>query len=202
MNETTAQTALVSWVRGAAGLPANRVFMAEQDGPNPEDTTDDPFATLRFASLLGTGASDEVAYINHEDDEDPPDVGQELELKVLAYGVLVVTLQLYSAKTYGTTCAMALAQKCRTALSLPSVHSALSRSGLSVANPGNVLNVATRVETRWRGRAVLDVRFNVLNDASERLGYIETVSGTLTLEPIDGGSVDVPFVAPAPQPED
>jgi hypothetical protein len=175
VNETDMQTALVAWLRGA-GFDAQRVYLAEQDGFSPDELGDDAFATLKLRSFATAGP--EVVRIVHED----ADPGEEIEYRVQSHGILVVGVQAHTPKTVGDNSALAKLRRACTRLALPSVHKALSAAGLSLASAGDVLDVSTRLDTRWRGRASVELRFNALDDVSERLGYIATVEGTVGLD--------------------
>lgn len=179
------QTALVDWVKEATGL-AN-VYMADQNGHSIEEIDELAYATLRLGQFLREG-HDEVAR------SDGVDV---VTYTVRSFGLMVVTLQTYSPNSNGTNCALELAMKARRDLALPSVHSMLATAGMSVADPGSVLSVPAVVETKWRGRAVCDVRFNVRDDVSEDVEYIESVSGTFQFTPPSNRPTE-DFEAPEP----
>lgn len=172
MDLATLQTALVTWVKGATGL--EDVYMADQNGPSIDTQGEDPWATLRLAQLVSPAGGDEVT---RADDD------TQLAITVRSFPVLVVGLQTYSPKAAGTNSALDLAAQCRLALSLPSVRRALSVAGMSLGSIGVVSAVPVVMETKWRGRAVLELRFNVRDDVSETLGYIGSVSGAVNFTP-------------------
>jgi hypothetical protein len=179
MDTTVAQTALVAWLRGA-GFLDQRVYVSEQDGFNPDELGNDAYATIKLRSFASPGS--EVIRIDHSEDEDPPDAGEEIEYRVQSHGVVLVSVQAYTPTTVGNSSALALVRAARARLALPSVHRALSAAGLSLATAGDVLDVSTRLDTRWRGRASMELRFNALDDVSERVGYIGAVEGTVGLD--------------------
>lgn len=153
------EDALHAWLKGATGVTC---IWAEQSGPQPKP----PYCTLRIDGPRRLGGADEL-----RQEADGHDVRQ------LAAGQreLTVQCQAFTAGMNGQATARELLTKAQARLSLPAVQEQLADVGLSVIDEGNVQNVSTVLETKWQGRAALDVRIGCADSAEDRVGSIESV---------------------------
>ena len=150
---------LHAWLKAATGVTC---IWAEQSGPQPKP----PYCTLRIDGPRRLGGADELRQDGDGDDVRQLAVGQR---------ELTVECQAFTSRTTGSATARELLTKAQVQLSLPSVHERFSEVGLSVIDEGDVQNVSTVLETKWQGRAALDVRIGCADSAEERVGSIESV---------------------------
>ncbi len=153
------EDALHDWLKAATGVTC---IWAEQSGPQPRP----PYCTLRIDGPRRLGGADELRQ---------EAAGEDVRQLVVGQRELTVQCQAFTAGTNGLATARELLTKAQVRLSLPSVRDQLSEVGLTVIDEGNVQNVSTVLETKWQGRAALDVRFGCADSAHERAGSIETV---------------------------
>lgn len=164
------QTAVRTWVQGSAGLGANKIIWANQNGNRIER----PFVTLRFGDLVPIGATDEKrrTWVGTP--------GAELLETVVGQRILTLTVQAFTQQTVGSDTARAILSKVQTALRLTTVRDALNNAGLAPFDIGTVQEISTVLDGDFEGRALMAVRFHVAETVSETLTYIEKV------EPITG----------------
>lgn len=124
--------------------------------------------------------------------------GQEIKLEVRGFREVTLELEVFTATLADSTDALALAEKIRSALRLPSVRDGLAAVGASAFDVGPTQYLPEIVAVGFRGRATLPIRcFVPAQDAADLTGYIATVSGTLTAKGGGtGGTITRPFGAP------
>lgn len=165
------EQAAVQWLEAATGLP---VHLAEQPGaPTPAGD----FLTLRLGDVGGVGVPREV----HRDVAGAP-LGEELEISAEQDGVLALSVQAFTRATTGPTAARALLSRAALALALPTRQGAFAAAGAGVLGWSPIQNLTALIDPSWQGRALLEVSLHVVESASERTGYIETVDLETTLE--------------------
>src|SRR5262249_29311933 len=157
VNWSEIEDALHAWLKAATGVTC---IWAEQSGPQPKP----PYCTLRIDGPRRLGGADEIRQA-----ADCRGVRQS------AGGPRQLTpqCQAYTAGTNGRATARELLTKAQLQLALPSVRDRLSEVGLSVIDEGNVQNVSTVLETKWQGRAALDVRLGCADTTAEQVESIE-----------------------------
>jgi hypothetical protein len=163
---TDIESAIQNAIEAATGLDDAHVIFAEQNGPQPSR----PFITIR----MGDGTS-RGEYVTHEHDA----VADELVLTAYSHRELVVSLQAFTSGTTGNT-ARAMLEALRLSLLLPTAREALRAVGLVPFEASRVQNITALDEADYQGRALLEVRCEVLQTAEERVPYIRTVAVTDT----------------------
>jgi len=164
------EDAIRKWVRDASRLADGQVIWSDQDGPRPLGV----FITIRLGDLLPLGAVDETAT-----DYDPTGgPGEEIVTTVRGVREFPVSIQCFGTDTVGRDTARALLSRVQTALGLPSVREALGTVGLSPFDAGQVRNLSVILDAQFEGRALLEVRFYVVEEMTERTTYISTVEVT------------------------
>lgn len=166
LNWATIQTALHAWIVAGTGLAVGRVVWANQAMPQPQR----PYVTLRLMALAPVG-HDGV----HSTTNLAAPAGEEVTLTVEGRRHLTVGVQAYASAVTGAGTAAELLAKAQTALSLPTVHAGLRAAGLAVLNEGGITDLSALLETKFEGRAAMDVRFHCVDEVAEKTGYIATV---------------------------
>lgn len=159
------ETALRTWLGAATGAV---VIFADQDGPQPPL----PYLTLGLPGLRREGGADEL----RDETELKAPAGQEVVLSTYGPRELTAHCQAFTAPTTGVGTARELLQQAQSALGRPDVLEQLAQVGLAVIDEGAVTVLNLVLETRFQGRAALDVRLRVTDGSASRTGYIETVS--------------------------
>jgi hypothetical protein len=176
------ESALVAFVETASGL-SGKVVLAMQTAPQPPM----PYATVRISGPRPAGGP-WPRIIQSFDAAQP--AGQEVSLQAVVDEELTVSLQFFTALTFGAGSARALMAQVRVALALQSTLDPLRAAGLALIDVGDIHDLSAILETAFQGRAALDLRFLVADDVTERTGYVGSVgiSGTVSG---DGASVTV-----------
>lgn len=161
------EAAIATWVNAATGL---FVIWTGQNNPRPSDD----FAQLKLLDLpLPPGQPELVSSYNPAAPS-----GQEIEFDWRVHGDFTVSINFFSAAVIGNTAARAVATAARNSMWLESNRAALAAVAVAVVEIGTVRNLTALIDTRYEGRAQLDVRFRACDGASETTGYIATVNVT------------------------
>lgn len=168
MNITTIQDALYDFVDGVTTWP---VIWAEQNAPAP----DDPYLTLRLDSFSKIDQDDQT----HANISGVVTVtgNREFILKVQAYGVGAIG-QLTVLDS---------------ALELFTKLESLRKSSIVYVRSEGVTDLTDLVETRYRGRASLDIVFRIAENQTDTIGLIEKAEGEATYERPVGADIVVPI---------
>jgi len=164
---TTVENAVQAWFAAASGVPSASVRWANQKVPRPSR----PYAELKRISVSDEGTFDELRL--SFDGAQP--AGQEIGVTTYGPRRVLVSCQVFSDVVTGAGTASEYVELARSALSLPSVLSALRAGGLSLVNRGGTRDLSALVETASESRAQLDVTFSVADCATDRTGYFDTV---------------------------
>lgn len=175
------ENALQALVKAATGFDNRHCYWAD---PNVSRPQDGPFATLELVDRQAVGLVPETEQIDHGDGAP----GQEVELSAKQTIDCGLRVQVFAPPARGTkpgtprgaASASTIASRLRLAASLPSNLDRLDAVGVSVYDFGNVLDVPAVVAADFEARAVLDLRFFVVDSVSEFTGYIGTVQVTDT----------------------
>lgn len=167
MTRSALEDAVRAWVLAASGLAADKVLFAHQNGVSP---VPGPAAIISLGDLSSVGLDE----TSHTYDVSRP-AGQEIEYTAAAVVETIASVSLFTRETVGDSSAMARAERCRVALSLPSVRDALNAAGVGVMAASTVRWVPEVDGARWQGQAVLEVRLVLRQTATERTGYISSV---------------------------
>ena len=173
--------ALQAAVVKATGLAADHVVWRSQDANQP---------TLSYIDLAVL-STEEVGEPWVDDDYDPDAVpGAEVTLTAKSETVMQLQVEVFTAlSTPDDAAALALANRVRVGLRLPSIRDALYAVGVIVVDAAQVQFVPAIVAAGFRGRATFDARVSMPSvTASETTTFIETVSGKGTGQ-LDGEPV-------------
>lgn len=163
------EQALVDWLHTETGLP---VIWLDQTGPR---------LTTDFIGLsLAQGGSIGLPAERRQGDNPNPSGqgGDEVEIDIVQRLRLSLTIQAFTASVTGSACARAQLIKAQTAIEKPSRRAALRAAGLVLEDRGTVQNTSGLLQTRFEGRALLQMSFSATDLASEFTGYIATVNVT------------------------
>jgi len=194
-NWKSIEDALRTWIQGVTGFDDQHCYFADQNVKSPGSG---PWVTIRLEGTEAVGAFDGTFALDRTVLGFPltppitmggPAPGTEIELQSMAPRYMDVTLQAFNGLvTHGTDflylSGATLLTRVQASLGQPSFRDPLNSAGLGVVDIGRVQNVAANIETRFEGRGILTVRFNLFDSASDFTGYIATVTGpTGTLNP-------------------
>jgi hypothetical protein len=179
LNLKAIEDAVLAWVRAGSSYADDKVILEAQGGSAPVGD----YIAVKIGGPSGSSSLDEVRLST-----DLTQVGQEVEQLVIGQRELGVSVKAFTSKTTGDSSGSALLGRVKTAIGLPSVRGALIDAGLGVTDVGDVQDLSTVFGAEFEGRALLEVRFHVVDTASERTGYIETVNLTDLTGPPAGTS--------------
>lgn len=175
-------------VARAGGLPVNSVVWKYGNVDAP--------ALPYVAISLGGSISIGIDYVRETYDASRAQ-GQEFELAVEGQREVPLEIECFTADVTTESSARALAERIRSALTLPSVRDILSAVGISPFDPGPVNWIPDVVSVGFRGRAVCTVRCYVpLAKIAEYVGYIATAHVTATVEGSETTPITRTFDAP------
>lgn len=187
---TAIEDALREYAFTATGLGPQALIFEGQNGSVPDPTS--PFMTIALGDLVKKGRDSVSTRF------DAGEVGEEIRIQTFGLRKLTVTFQAFGPKTTtpdnSEPTARTLASKLEAYIELPSVRGRLNAAGLGVLEVGPVRWLPKLVNTKFEGRALLEVKFAVGQGAEDALGYFDKVSGTATVD-ADGVEHDVPFSA-------
>jgi len=175
MDWSTAQNAIVAWIKAGTGL--SRVVWSNQSVPKPAHD----FVQVRLAAVRKLGGDEltrdqDLSRGPTASDEDFPLVldvpGTEIEFTVQGERELTLSIQVHTARAVITP--VALLSRLQTSLSLESVRTGLLAAGLAPTDPGVVRDLSALVDTGWEGRASLECRFQFTETLSEFTTFIES----------------------------
>lgn len=175
MNHTAIEDAIRGWVLQASALPAGAVIFAHQGGVSP---VPGPAATISIGDMLSVGTDELTSTF-----DDAAANGQEVVFEARGPRVFTCEVTFFSPDVTGDAGARAAAAATQAALRLPTVRYALNQAGLGVLREGPVRWVP-RLDGSWLGQAMLEVQFAVMQSATERTGYIETVVADFPIGPV------------------
>lgn len=160
---TTIEDALQAAVVAASGIAADRVRWAEQNLGRPD--TRGPWISMRLLSLVESG---------------PPWVDivrQGGNILHTARCALVgsVSLQCFEGAASGTSSAIAILERVRAKLVLPSIADVLAAANVAITGRGPTTSTAGQISAAAiEPRAMLELRFTGASEVTEVGGYIET----------------------------
>jgi hypothetical protein len=128
---------------------------------------------------LGDGVS---TYLHHAD----PVVGTELLIDYTTPAEFMLRVQVFTAEVRGNSAAPALLSKIHSYLETETARDALASAGLVVIDRGSIQNLTALVETRFEGRASLDIRMRFADGGQETATYIGSVELTPTVDEVTG----------------
>lgn len=172
------EDAIVTLVETYSGLGTGQVLWSESNAGRPAGS----FITLRIGDVAPYTLTDEVQILDHSGEEDVEE-GEEIEMKVVGRRSFGLTLQCYvppanRAVPRGDSSPRTILNKVGLAFSLPSAGDSLEAVGAAVEEVGPIQYIPEIVGAGFEGRAVLQMRFRVTDDASEFTTYIGRVQAT------------------------
>jgi hypothetical protein len=181
--------AVRAWVRDSLSLPDGKVILQDQTG---QELTP-PYATVRISTSskpFGTDFADSVTDLARAQ-------GQEVELSTTGPRNILAAINVYTLGAFGGAGATAMLANARDRLELDSVVAAFGAAGVAVVDTSDVQNLSALLETNFQGRAHLELTLGASSSDSERVGFIETISGTgsITTRPGDPSPTSIPFSA-------
>jgi hypothetical protein len=178
------QNAMQAAIVAASGLATGRVIWKWQNAPAP--------GTTWIAMGLTPAAAVGQDFLRHQMVVDPAP-HQEVELYVSGVREVTLTLEAYTAEVLDDAGALALADRTRTALLLPSVRDALRAVGVTPFDSSAPVQFLPEiVAVGFRGKAVLPIRCWMPSQAvSEFTTYIQTIGLEVTAD-----GVAIPLVIP------
>lgn len=178
------------WLLPASGLPADRVYFARQE---METAAPSPRLVVDLGDIDSFGQLDEVKY---EVVAGAP-AGQEIKMTARGPRELTVTMEAFSPSADAKQAendARQLLSRVMTWLGLPTVRPALNAAGLGILRRGLVRWIPGIPRAAWEGRASVETIFCVVETAEARVGYIQTVQGTRTID-----QVSTPYTLTLPE---
>jgi hypothetical protein len=172
MNITNVQKAMYDFVSGV--VAPWEVMWAEENAPAPD---------VKHVILRITGL---------------PKVGQDESNFRDQSGILTITGNrefTLEVQTYGAG-AQAQATAIDSAVEKPSVLQGLRDDGIAYVDSAPVQNLTYLVETRYRERAQVDMRFRIAESQTDDVGYFDHVEGEGTYESPGQADVVVPIEVP------
>lgn len=178
------EDALFDLVQASTEFADENIFFSDQDGISPQPS---PYATISIGDLNRVGID-----ASTRDFDGARTAGSEIVRTTMGMRELVCAFSFFTPKTVGATTAWSIAAKLEAELQLSSVRDGLNAVGLGVANVGSVRWVPKLNNTEFEGRAMLEVRFNVPQGASDAIGYIETVNVTPVIDGVTLPIITIP----------
>jgi hypothetical protein len=180
---STVQDALSAWVAESSGLNAAKFEYDEGHGFDSGDFGDSPvlwvnqpapqprlpYATLKLSPLRRLGGN--VIPISYIFDPLQPN-GKELLYTATGQNEITCTVEVFSDIVTGAGTAMEFLENALAALMLPGVYGTLQLAGLALVAWSPPLDLSVLIATGYQSRASSDVRFYIVDTASERQGYI------------------------------
>lgn len=173
------ENALVAWVKAQTGFATGQVLWANSNASRPAGE----FVSLQLTDVTPITAADEVQAIDHTGDLVAPDAGAEIEMAVQARRQFGLSLQCFApagpiAVPRSATAPRAILEALSASLALPSVKAGFEAVGVSCYSKGATQDIPALVGANFEGRAILDLRFYVVNGLSEFTTYIGTVDAS------------------------
>lgn len=165
---TELEAALFAFAKAASGLADAAIIFDSQDGISPQTA---PYMTIRMGDLVKVGM-DATRY----DYSAARPAGQEIHRASTGLRELAVTFAFFTPDVVGSATARTLAATVEASLERASLRDALNTAGLGVLAVGPVRWVPKINNTKFEGRAVLEVRFAVPQGSLDVTGYIKTVN--------------------------
>jgi hypothetical protein len=125
-------------------------------------------------------------------DANPPVVGTELLIDHKVDSEFHVRVQVFTAETRGNNAAHSVLSKIRNYFDTDAARRTLDAVGVATIERGSVMNISALVETRFEGRAALDIRFRTADGGQEINTYISSARITPTIEDVEGAPFDAP----------
>lgn len=174
---STVENALHAWVVAGSGLPAARVVWSGEPVARPTP----PYITIKIAGVRKVGED----WRQTRDAPAPASAGEEIVHSVRGRRELSITLQCFDGDATGVNMPLALLERVKTSVRLPTIHAGLRAAGVGVAAFGNVtaIDTAQLGASRFEPRAILDLRAFVSSEVEEFTTYIQHAEVTREAPP-------------------
>jgi hypothetical protein len=187
MSWADTRKAIQDAIVAASGLTDGKVIW-EYQGTNQPAL---PYVALSLTPLTVVGMDSVTT--DYDAGRDP---GAEIALTVTGTREVGLEVSCYTAPVAGNSDALALAERIRTALILPTVSDLMAAQGVSAFDFGSVNYVPAVVSAGFRGRAVQTIRcYMPAQTVVEYVGYIAKVSGKATVTGGQTSPQDYPYTA-------
>lgn len=174
MSWVAVENALVAWIRAASGLPESAVLLANQKATQPAL----PFIELKLSPPRRSFSS-RPSVVQSYDGSAP--AGQEIALTAVFEIEITVQLQAFTDPTSGDSDARSLLQQVHDSLGLESTLQPLRDVGLGLSDAGDIVDLTALANTKFQGRAALDIVFITSSEAVEKNTYVATIGLTSTV---------------------
>lgn len=167
------QTAISAAVVSGTGLDADHVLWAYESYQGGERPAGESFVTLQLgpSSTIGIDGFDATTDLTRP-------AGQEVQLKATTLQSFRIYLQAFGGTPTGNTSSLAVLERFRNRLGLPSVRDLLAGVGISPFDSGSVANVPFIEGSKFESRATLEVRCYLDIDETDFVGFFDRVTGT------------------------
>lgn len=175
MNWNDVGDALQDAIQRASQLPAGRVVWKHQDRNAPPLD----YVAIDLGGMIPIGIDGVVTSFN---DERP--AGQEVKIETRGVRECVLTVECFTSEAISgrEASAAVLCSKIYSGLLLPSIREILHRADVSVFDVSLISWIPDVPSRSFRGRAVGELRcYMPAPTVAEYAGYIERVSGTVTV---------------------
>lgn len=161
------QTGLKAWADAASGIT---FVMAGHHAAPPAI----PYGTIQILSGPVSGYANGQEHVYDSDDD-------SIEFRSRNIGIMSVRFQAFSQSQTGTTSARAYLERLVGSIGLISSLDVFNALGLSPHSCPPVTDLSDIADNNVRGRASLDVDFNVGVQATETISYIASIDGEGTI---------------------
>lgn len=181
VNWTAVEDSIFDWMRIVSGLKDESIRWEQQDLAQP----DYPYVSLLISSVIkeATSGPDETRSSTDLTQAN----GQEVELMTVGSREFTLTVQAWADERSGANDSrrdpMFLATKLRSSLGQRTTVDRLKAAGISLIEEGAVNNTSITVNDIWIQRFTFDVRMRVVAEMTERIGFIDEIQGTGTINP-------------------
>ena len=188
----TAEQGLARIVATAGGFSAGKVIWEGQTATRPAL----PYVSLsRSNEECLSFTAEQVVSANphgHGGDEHatPPVIGTELLIDYYVDTEFHLRVQVFTAEVIGNNAAPAVLSRLHNYFDTDAALQALEAIGLVCVERASVVNLTGLVETKFEGRASLDIRMRTGDGGQEAVTYI----GSVELTPKINGVTGTPFV--------
>jgi hypothetical protein len=176
------RAAITSWVASETGLSSDHVHWTFEK----LDVDTSSYVTLSFGPIIPKGIP--YVWTTYDDSADP---GEEITLTSCCDQQTSLHIQAFSTEN-----AVEMLLGLRDSLVFEDNVNQLVASGISLFDPGEVLELGAIIDSEYMARAALDCRAYLDISSTRYTGYVDSIvgSGIITLEDQET-EVEIPFVA-------
>lgn len=164
MDAAALENALHAWAENALGVPT---VWSSQNAPAPKPK---PYATLRLVGPHSLGNTETDRRTNLA-----APAGQEIEETIKEHQEWVLSVQTFADPATGAAAARSILALARMRGRIRSALDLLDASGVVLVEVGDTQDLSAVFGERFESRAVMDVRFRVVDQVTDHAGYIDQV---------------------------